>query len=93
MPPTIQQIKRSAWARNFRTECPEQYQEAIALALQCSPVVIEQRDDHSTKGDFTWAIIPDANLEFWLDGVSSKERAIALCEKMGWPIKRISTTN
>lgn len=84
---TAQQIRRSAWARRFRVACPAQYQEALALAQNVGAVSIEQRDDHSAKGDFTWAVIPDANPEFWLDGLPTKEKALSLCGRMHWPVK------
>lgn len=84
---TLQQIKRSAWARHFKTVCRYQYDEAIRLAQNVGQVVIEQRDDHSTKGDFTWAIIPDANTDFWLDGLGTREKALALCARMQWPVR------
>lgn len=84
---TTQQIKRSAWARRFQAACPSQYDEAIMLAQNVGTVTIEQRDDHSAKGDYTWAIIPETNPEFWLDGMASREKAIALCTRMQWPVK------
>lgn len=84
---TTRQIKRSAWARRFRAACRYQYKEAIALAQNVGQVVIEQRDDHSAKGDFTWAIIPDANPDFWLDGLDTKQKALALCGRMQWPVR------
>ena len=84
---TIQQIQRSASARRFKMACPGQYEEALALAQNVGSVSIEQRDDHGAKGDFTWAIIPEANTEFWLDGLVTKEKALALCARMRWPIK------
>lgn len=84
---TTTQIRRSAWARRFKATCPSQYLEAVELAQNVGAVSIEQRDDHSKKGDFTWAIIPDADPEFWLDGLSTKEQALALCERMQWPVK------
>lgn len=52
-------------------------------------VTIEQRDDHSAKGDYTWAIIPDNTPEFWLDGLPTKEKTVALCQRMQWPIKKV----
>lgn len=70
---TIQQIQRSAWARRFKMACPGQYEEALALAQNVGSVSIEQRDDHGAKGDFTWAITPEANTEFWLDGLVTAE--------------------
>ena len=84
---TIQQIRRSVWARRFKAGCPDQYEEAIDLAQNVGAVIVEQRDDHSAKGDFTWAIIPETNPEFWLDGLATKEKALALCARMQWPVK------
>lgn len=86
---TIQQIKRTAWARRFKAACPYQYEEALALAQNIGAVSIQQRDDHSSKGDFTWAIIPEANQEFWLDGLATRDRALALCARMQWPVKNV----
>lgn len=84
---TIQQIKRSAWARRFKAVCPGQYDEAIAVAQNVGEVSVEQRDDHGAKGDFTWAVIPEISPDFWLDGLATKEKALALCARMQWPVK------
>lgn len=84
---TIQQIKRSAWARRFKAACPGQYEEAIDLAQNVGAVIVEQRDDHSAKGDFTWAVIPETSPEFWLDCLATKEMALVLCARMQWPVK------
>lgn len=86
---TIQQIKRSAWARRFKAECPEQYDEALYIAQNVGTVTLDLRDDHSAKGDYVWAIIPETNMEFWLDGLPTKAEAVKLCTRMGWPIKSI----
>ena len=84
---SIQQLKRSAWARRFKAACPSQYDEALVLAQNTGMVRIEQRDDHCAKGDFTWAVIPEANPEFWLDGLPTRSKAVALCARMDWPVQ------
>jgi len=86
---TIQQIKRSAWARRFKAACPDQYAEALLLAQNVGSVTIDLRDDHSAKGDYVWAIIPETNAEFWLDGLPTLKEAVKVCTRMAWPIKNI----
>lgn len=79
-------IENSEWAKRFHSESPFQLQEAISIAKTLKSVVIEQRDDHSAKGDYLWAIIPDCNPDFWLDATKTKKQAMAICREMGWKV-------
>lgn len=79
----IVQIEQTAWAKRFLVACPTDYRQAIALAEKVEWVTIEKRDEHSAKGDFVWAIIPEIDTEFWLDGMKTKREALAVCKEMG----------
>ena len=81
-------IDQTAWAARFKAGAPYQLKEALDIAERLNWVVIEHRDDHSAKGDLLWAILPDVNPEFWLDATPTKDEAIAICESMGWPIRK-----
>ena len=83
----MQNIEQTDWARRFKAGAPYQYEEALGIAARLNWVVLEHRDDHSAKGDYLWAILPDCNPEFWLDALSTKEEAIAVCKAMSWKIK------
>lgn len=83
----MQNIEQTEWARRFKAGAPFQYEEALGIAARLNWVELDQRDDHSAKGDYLWAILPDVNPEFWLDATQTKEEAIAVCEAMGWTIK------
>lgn len=80
------QLRRSKWAKNFKCECPQQYEDAILHASTLKYVKIEKLDDHSFVGDFVWAIMPDTNPEFWLDGLTTYDEAFQLCNEMNWTI-------
>jgi len=58
------------------------------LAEKTEWVAIDKRDDHSSKGDFVWAIIPEIDTEFWLDGTRTKKDALAVCKEMNWRVRR-----
>lgn len=81
---TRSEIELTEWAKRFKAECPTSYAEAIQLAEHVDRVVIEQRDDHSAKGDFLWAIIPECDTDFWLDALPTKKAAVAVCREMNW---------
>lgn len=85
---TNHEIEQTDWAIRFKAGCPTSYREAIALAEKVEWVSIEQRDDHSSQGDYLWAIIPEINSEFWLDALESRADALAVCREMGWRVRR-----
>lgn len=80
-------LKRTGWARRFKREAPYHYAEALSIAERLHWVVLERRDDHSAKGDYLWAILPDIEPEFWLDATPTRAEAQAICAALGWPIK------
>jgi hypothetical protein len=84
---STKQIADSDWAKLFAAEAPWLLDEALQIAENLQWVKIVQLDDHSLKGDFVWAIIPDCSPEFWLAGLESKEEALSLAEKMSWRVK------
>jgi hypothetical protein len=81
-------IELSQWAGRFKAGCPTSYNEAITLANKVDFVVIEKRDDHSSKGDFLWAIIPECDQDFWLDALPTKKAALSVCREMQWCVRR-----
>jgi len=83
-------IQQTEWAHRFKVGAAYQYQEAIEIAQRLNWVTLERRDDHSSKGDCLWAILPDVNPEFWLDATPTREEAQQICASMGWPIKETS---
>ena len=82
------EIEATEWAKRFKVECPNSYEEAITLAEKVEHVVIDQRDDHSSRGDSLWAIIPECDTEFWLDALPTKKAAMAVCREMNWRVRR-----
>lgn len=85
---TRSEIEATEWARRFKAECPTSYEDAIKLAEVVDRVVIERRDDHSSKGDFLWAIIPECRTDFWLDALPTKQAALVVCREMKWRVHR-----
>lgn len=85
---TIDEIEQTNWAKRFKEECPTSYKEAIELAERVEWVFIEQRDDHSSQGDYVWAVIPEINQEFWLEACKVKKDSLAACREMGWRVRR-----
>lgn len=85
---TRAEIEQTVWAKRFKAECPTSYIEAIALAEKADMVVIEKRDDHSSAGDYLWAIIPEINTDFWMDALKTKKEALAVCREMRWRVRR-----
>ncbi|EKD98129.1 MAG: hypothetical protein ACD_23C00570G0004 [uncultured bacterium] len=83
-----EQIESSDWAKRFQAACPTSYIEAIDLAERVLWVCVEQRDDHSSRGDYLWAVIPEIEPEFWLDALPTKRKAMAVCREMGWQIRQ-----
>lgn len=70
------EIEATDWATRFLAECPTSYREAIDLAVRIAEensfVVVEKRDDHSSKGDYLWAVIPECSNDFWMEAVPKK---------------------
>lgn len=85
---TRDELEATEWAKRFKAGCKTMYEDALKLAAKVDRVVIEQRDDHSSKGDFLWAIIPDCDTEFWLDALPTKKAAVAVCREMHWRVRR-----
>lgn len=90
-PTAIEHIEQTPWAKNFKAKAKFDYPEALAIALELSngsgKVSLQRRDDHSSAGDYLWAIIPDSHPDFWLEALEDKQAAIGLCRQMGWSTK------
>ena len=86
------EIEATDWARRFLAECPTSYKEAISLAVQLAQdggyVEIVRRDDHSSKDDFLWAVIPECNTDFWLEALPTRKAPLAVCREMNWRVRR-----
>ena len=86
------EIEATDWARRFLAECPTSYKEAISLAVQLAQdggnVAVEKRDDHSSKYDSLWAVIPECNTDFWLEALPTKKASLAVCQEMNWRVCR-----
>ena len=86
------EIEATDWAKRFLAECPTAYREAIDLAVRIvdenSFVVVEKRDDHSSAGDFLWAVIAECSDDFWLEALPSKKASLAVCREMKWRVRR-----
>lgn len=78
------------WAKRLKKEAPYFYEESLALVKRLGSVTISQKDDHSFKGDYTWAITPDVAPDFWLDSFDDLEQAKKLCRVMGWRVEAIN---
>lgn len=86
------EIEATDWAKRFLAECPTSYNEAIILAVQLAQdgghVVVEKRDDHSSQGDFLWAVIPECGSDFWLEALPTKKASLEVCRQMKWRVRR-----
>jgi hypothetical protein len=84
---TKTELKKTKWAKEFKKECPDQYEEALELALNPDLRVFIQKSDAS--GIVLWAVSTgELNPEFWLDAKKTKKEALALCKEMGWKVNR-----
>lgn len=87
------EIESTDWAKRFLAECPTSYMDAINLAVKLAQdgghVVIEKRDDHSSQGDFLWAVIPEEyESDFWLEALPTKKASLEVCRQMKWRVRR-----
>ena len=87
-----EEIEATDWARRFNDECPTSYAEAINLAVRLAEdygfVIVEKRHDHSSQGDYLWAVIPECNGDFWLEALPTKQASLEVCRAMKWRVRR-----
>ncbi len=81
--------EKTKWARRYKQNDKSTFDEALRLVKKLNSVTIAQRDDHSFKGDYLWAITPNNAPDFWLDALPSLDEATVLCRIMGWPVKHV----
>ena len=77
-------IEKTSWAKNFKSESPVSYAEAIKLAcIENLEVEILHTDEN---GEWQWCIVASDSQGFWMDAFKSREEAVSLCKEMGWII-------
>jgi len=82
------ELERTAWAREFKTDSPVSYTEAIELAARPDLVVDVERAT-TVLGEPCFAIlVADRTPAFWMDHKVTRKAAEALCKDMGWRVRR-----
>lgn len=92
----LQRIESSEWAERLRQDCPNNYLDALSVALETHEVTIEPRYaqeiegesiNEDLKGRVLWVLLSANEPDFWLDAHWDPEALEAVCEEMGWEIR------
>jgi len=78
-------IKSTTWAKNFKRECPHNYDDAIAFASYPNLKVKIIRNNELDESVWMYSIAVDV-VDFWMESLPTHEEAVKLCNKMNWSI-------
>jgi len=79
-------IEDTKWAKDFKSDCPGQYDAAIRLVSK--PDLKVDIDYNNENGEWVHAIRVVGNYDFWLDAKKTLEQSEKLCAEMNWEIVR-----
>lgn len=81
----LKELERTPWAKEVKKEGNDKtYLQSLIHALDCWVYIFRQTE---CKEWSPWTICV-AGTDFWLTTCKTKREALALCEKMGWRVKK-----
>lgn len=87
-PMTLAQLEQTQWASEFKVDSPVSYREAVQLASHGGLRVDIDRAK-TVLGEECFAItVADRTPAFWMDHKPTRKAAEALCQEMGWRVRR-----
>jgi hypothetical protein len=86
---TTAELEQTAWAKEFAEDSPVSYAEALRLAAEPEGLMSTIEPATTVLGDPCYAIlVADRDPAFWMDHKPTRRAAEALCETMGWRVRR-----
>ena len=79
-------VEKSAWAIDFKRECPTQYKQALEYARNKDMEYSIIKSNEMGYNKYLYVIVPDADSEFWMCFADTKKEVLAVAKKMGWKL-------